>query len=374
MEKSTAPRLMVGSPAVYADILYVTGFKAPDPVVVLQTRETSFLVVSRMELGRARAANAALTVLSPEDLHVPVAKRRRLSAWAVAVAKHACVRSVTVPASFPLGSARQLERAGIRLQVVEGAFVPERAVKRADEIERLRVVQRAAVVSLLAARALIRSAHVGRGGELRLGGSALTSERVRREINRVLLDLDCAGGEPIVACGPDAADPHCIGHGPLRAGAPIVMDIFPQHLETGYWGDITRTVVKGHPSAAVARMYRAVLAAQEHALSLVRAGRGCSAVHRGAARVLVQHGFKNRTVDGLPEGFIHGTGHGVGLEIHEAPTLGRSDGVLQAGHVVTVEPGLYYREHGGIRIEDTVVVTRAGADVLAACPKGMVIR
>ncbi len=373
MKKLTAPRLIVGSTNVYADILHITGFKAPDPVVVLQTAEARHLVVSRMEEGRARAVTPALTVWTPESLGLPIVKRRRLAEWALALIRTLGVRRVDVPASFPLGVARRLARAGANLQIVDGAFVPARGIKRADEIASLRAAQRACVAAMGAARDLIRAARVAANGELRLRGRALTSDDVRRAINRVLLDFDCWGGEPIVACGPEAADPHCIGHGPLRAGQPIVIDIFPQHVATGYWGDLTRTVVKGRPPARLARLYRAVLAAQRQGLSLVRAGRRYAAVHGGVSRVLAQHGFRNRTTGGLAEGFIHGTGHGVGLEIHEAPALGRGEGVLRAGQVVTIEPGLYYRDIGGLRIEDTVVVTRTGFEFLATCPKTWVI-
>lgn len=373
MEKLTEPQLMLGSPNVYADILHVTGFKASDPVVVLRTRESTFLAVSRMELGRARAVNPALNVKSPEDLGLAPRQRRRLAAWALALVRQAGVRRVAVPSVFPLGPARRLERAGVRLRVVQGPFIAEREIKTAKELAHLRVTQQAAVAAMRAAFQAIRDARVARGGELRLAGRVLTSESLRRTINRVLLDLDCAGGEPIVACGADGADPHCIGHGPLRAGQPTVIDIFPQHLETGYWGDITRTVVKGRPSPTVARMYRAVLAAQTRGLALVRAGRSAAGVHRAVARIMEQHGFRNAMSGGLPEGFIHGTGHGVGLEIHEGPSLSGAGGRLKAGQVVTVEPGLYYREHGGLRIEDTVVVTRGGCEVLAACPKTLAI-
>lgn len=373
MKKLTAPRLMLGIPNIYADILHVTGFKAPDPVLVLETRRERFLVVRPLELGRARAASPGLTVLAPSDLDLPKAKKGDLAACAVALLRRAGLRRVTVPAIFPVGPARQLEAAGVGVRVVEGSFVPERAVKRPDEIDKIRRVQDAAVASMRAAFERLRQATVARNGELRFGGAALSAEALRRYINRVLLDRDCAGGEPIVACGADGADPHCIGHGPLKAGEPIVIDIFPQHLESGYWGDITRTVVKRRPSFAVRRMYRAVLDAQTTALAAVRAGRSCAAVHRAAARTLVRHGFKNRTVDGLPEGYIHGTGHGVGLDIHEAPSLARTAGTLVAGQVVTVEPGLYYREHGGMRIEDTVVVTPDGCDILVPCPKSLVI-
>jgi Xaa-Pro aminopeptidase len=173
----------------------------------------------------------------------------------------------------------------------------------------------------------------------------------------------------IVAGGPQSADPHERGHGPLRAGQPIVIDIFPQHMETGYWGDITRTVVRGRAPAALRAMYRAVREAQEDALRAVRPGVSGATVHRGVVATFARRGFATGVVDGKQVGFFHGTGHGVGLQVHEAPSLALAHRRLPRGAVVTVEPGLYYPEIGGVRIEDTVVVTADGCEVLAACSK-----
>jgi Xaa-Pro aminopeptidase len=220
---------------------------------------------------------------------------------------------------------------------------------------------------------MLAEARADAHGVLRLGRTVLTAEAVRKAINRVLLDDNCAGGEPIVACGPLSANPHWIGHGPLKAGEPIVFDIFPQNLETGYWGDLTRTLVKGRPSPRLAAMHRAVQKAQTRALGALRAGVRASTIHQGVVDAFERMGFKQGDRDGVPEGFIHGTGHGVGLEIHEAPSLGRQATVLRSGHVVTVEPGLYYADTGGVRIEDTVIVTRGGFEYLWPCPKTWII-
>jgi Xaa-Pro aminopeptidase len=373
MKKLTGSKLMVGIPNICADILYRTGFKASDPVVVLDDGREQFLVVSRMEVGRARLARPGLTVLTPEDLNLTPKRRRQLAHWAGALLKRVGRKRVEVDTTFPLGVARHLEREGVRLLVARQALCPGRAVKSPDEIKRIRRVQRAAVMSLRAALARLEDARVDARGMLRDGTRMLTAEAVRQTINRALLDENCAGGEPIVACGPLSSNPHWIGYGPLKAGEPIVFDIFPQDLENGYWGDLTRTVVKGRPTAALVGMYRAVHRVQADVLSFIRAGVQAASVHQRAVKGFEALGFENRLTDGVPEGFIHGTGHGVGLEIHEAPSLGRSDAVLRAGQVVTVEPGLYYRDVGGIRIEDTVVVTRTGFEYLATCPKNLVI-
>jgi Xaa-Pro aminopeptidase len=178
----------------------------------------------------------------------------------------------------------------------------------------------------------------------------------------------------IVAVGPQGARPHDAGSGPIRAGVPIVIDIFPRDKATGYWGDITRTVVRGRASAPIRRLYRDVLAAQELALSMVRPGVEARAVQQAVETFFRAAGHETRlSPPGQECGFIHSLGHGVGLDIHEAPGLRNEPGRLRAGNVITVEPGLYYPGLGGIRIEDTVVVTRSGHKVLASCPKKLEI-
>jgi Xaa-Pro aminopeptidase len=175
-----------------------------------------------------------------------------------------------------------------------------------------------------------------------------------------LLEHRCRGEETIVACGRDAADPHERGSGPLSAREAIVIDIFPQHMEHGYWGDLTRTVVKGQPGPKLVALYRAVKEAQRAALKAIKPRVQVCTVHKAAQQVFEKAGFATGITDGFPQGFIHSTGHGVGLDIHEPPSLGDSTARLREGQVITVEPGLYYRTLGGVRIEDTVVVTKEG--------------
>lgn len=373
MKKLTGPKLMVGIPNICADILYVSGFKASDPVVFLENGRQRHLVVSRMEIGRARAANPRLEVLAPEDLKLPRAQHGRVACWAAALLRKVNLRKVNVSGTFPLQVARTLERQGVHVTVSKHALCPEREIKNPGEIAHMARVQRAAIGALREALHVLADARVDARRELRIGKQVLTSEDLRKLINRTLLEANCAGGEPIVAGGPLSANPHWIGYGPLKAGEPIVFDIFPQDLETGYWGDLTRTVVKGRPSARLQRMFDAVKVAQAEALGLIRSGARTDAIHRRVVERFEALGFAQRVTNGIAEGFIHGTGHGVGLEIHESPSLGRTPSRLRAGQVVTVEPGLYYTDLGGIRIEDTVVVTPDGFEYLATCPKRLTI-
>ena len=173
----------------------------------------------------------------------------------------------------------------------------------------------------------------------------------------------------IVAGGNQGCDPHESGHGPLRAGQPIILDIFPRDNSTGYWGDITRTVVRGRASEAVKRLYAVVFRAQELAFRELRDGVNGREIHEGILRLFRENGFATSRRDGRMQGFFHGTGHGLGLEIHEPPRVSAVDAKLRAGHVVTVEPGLYYWGVGGVRLEDVAVIQARGARNLTRFPK-----
>ena len=368
MKKLTVPILLVGTPSELADLRYASGFSAVDPVVFLAARRKSFLVVPTMELGRARReAHRGVSVCTPSNLGLARKEQRRISSWALGALRTARVRRVTVSRFFPLGIADRLRRCGIRIDVAEGMLFPGREVKTPAEIRRLQESQRAAVAAMQRAVAMIRQAKVNRAGHLVHGGRVLTSESVRCVIEHVLVDHNCIARETIVACGRDAADPHARGCGPLRAGVPIVIDIFPQHKEHGYWGDLTRTIVKGRADERLRKIYRAVFAAQRAALDLLRAGVTGKTVDAAVRAVFEKRGFGTAISGGMAEGFTHSTGHGVGLDIHEFPSLSPMGGRLKEGQVVTVEPGLYYRRAGGVRIEDTVVVTRRGWKLLAKC-------
>jgi Xaa-Pro aminopeptidase len=250
--------------------------------------------------------------------------------------------------------------ARVRVDVSEERLFPERAVKRRREVAWIRQAQRAAAAGLDRALMVLKASRETRDGVLIWRGQPLTSERLRSEIHQVLLAHGCGGFETIAACGPASADPHERGHGRLRARQPIVLDIFPRGLTHGYWGDLTRTVVKGPPSAVLQAMYAAVKEAHGAALAAVGPRVACRTVHRVASGVFERLGFRTETAARRPKGFIHGTGHGVGLEVHESPSVSARPGRLRAGNVITIEPGLYDPAVGGVRIEDTIEVTSGG--------------
>jgi Xaa-Pro aminopeptidase len=197
-------------------------------------------------------------------------------------------------------------------------------------------------------------------GYLEFEGKRLTAETLRKRINSVVFDRGFLPSRTIVAPGKHGCDPHDEGSGPIRANSPIIIDIFPRSDSSGYFGDMTRTFIKGKAPSKIARMYQAVLAAQQLGLRSIKHGAACKNIHQSIMDLFEKRGFPTGEINGRMQGFFHGTGHGLGLEIHEPPRIAINDQVLEKGMVVTVEPGLYYYPEGGIRIEDTVLVTRNG--------------
>jgi len=187
------------------------------------------------------------------------------------------------------------------------------------------------------------------------------------------MEGDCVAQHTIIAGGIQACDPHNEGAGPLRANEPIVMDVFPRNTTTRYFADMSRTVVKGRPTLEMKRLFDTVLAAQEEAIASVRDAADGQTIHSEVVRRFEQAGYKTGLLNGRMQGFFHGTGHGVGIDIHEMPRISKSGSRLQTGHVVTVEPGLYYPGIGAARIEDMVLVTDDGCRNLTNFPKVLAI-
>ncbi len=373
-QKSTGTIMLAGTTSGHADIRYVVGAEACDPVAVVIKGRKKVVAVRGLDAGEIKQAKPELIVYTHNDLDMQKKLRRTRYGLEVATLRKLRVKRVIVPRDFPVGVAQALEEDGVRVQVAKGTIFPERAVKTKDEIRKIRQSQHAAVEAMQAATRLIGGCRTDSRGRLCRRGRVLTSADVRTAIEQVLLAHGCTAQQTIVAGGKQAADPHCSGRGALRAHEAIVMDIFPRHKEHGYWGDLTRSVVKGRPHVRLQQMYDAVNAAQAVALRRVKAGVGVATIHRAAADELRRRGFETKAEKGKLTGFFHSTGHGVGLEIHEGPVLRSSSKErLRAGNVITVEPGLYYPRIGGIRIEDTVVVTRTGYRYLARCPRDFLL-
>jgi Xaa-Pro aminopeptidase len=277
------------------------------------------------------------------------------------------ITRIGVPERFPAGILGTLSE-DFQVSIIESPVSLWREVKNKQEIEAISAVQHACEKSMRQAIRLISKSEP-EGRYLNLQGRPLTSERVRSTIEIALLEEGCDAVDTIVAGGTDASNPHARGSGPLPANAPIVIDIFPRSKKTRYFADMTRTVVRGEADPEIIDIYNAVLDAQNTAMESIRAGACGHEVHSRVCQAFADHGYSEK--DG--RGFIHSTGHGVGLEIHERPSLGEAGEVLMSGSVVTVEPGLYYPYLGGVRLEDLVVVRPNGCDNLTKFDRHLVL-
>lgn len=377
--------LVIGASEQDAAAYHLSGFLAPDPVIALRVggeAGAGYLATSSMEYGRAKRESRADEVLSFDELgFLELARElksggRTLAAIAAGLLEKigAANSPVFVPPSLGILYADELRARGLTVTPDAGLFAGLRRVKTEKEIAHIEETQRAVEAACALAVGVLEESTVAGDDTLLYQGETLTSERLRTEIDTELLRRGCAADGTITAGGKRAADPHERGHGPLRAGEPIIVDIFPRDKATRYYADMTRTFVKGEPGPELEKMYGAVLESQEAALGMIGAGVNGRDVHKKVSDVLHEAGYKTLAHDQKPgeplqEGFIHGTGHGVGLEIHEAPRVSTADEELVPGDVITVEPGLYYPEIGGVRIEDLVVVTENGCRNLTNFPK-----
>lgn len=364
--------LIIAASEQDANLYYLTRFLAPDPFVFVRIKGEKILLMSDLELDRAQAQATVDTVLALSDAEAEAARRGAAQPTLMdaldVVLRPRGATAFLVPASFPVGSADDLRARGYTLTPRREPFVEARLIKSEDEVRAIAETQAATEASFAAAVEVLRKAEV-RTGMLYAGGQPLTAERVRQVIHETLMAHDCLGRHTIVACGEQGCDPHQEGSGPLRSDTSIVMDIFPHSARSRYYADMTRTVVKGRAPEPLRRLYDVVREAQEAGLATVRAGVNGREVNGQVCKVFTAQGYETGRVNGRMQGFFHGTGHGVGLEIHEPPRLSRVDAVLQAGQVVTVEPGLYYPGVGAVRLEDMVVVTEQGCRNLTQAPK-----
>jgi Xaa-Pro aminopeptidase len=375
--------LVIGAPQHDASAYHLSGFLAPDPVICLRAAGKCYLAVSALEYGRAEKEAPVDELISFDELElIKLARELKSGARAFAAATANLLERlgaegspIIVPPHFGVAYADELRARGFRIEADGRLFADLRRVKTEGEISNIEEAQRAVEGACAHAVGILEEAGVADDGSLRWRGEALTSELLRAEIEVDLLRRGCAADEgTITAGGPQAADPHERGSGPLRAGEAIILDIFPRSQESRYYADMTRTFVKGEPGDELQSMYDAALEAQETALSMIRAGVNGRDIHEKVSDVLHEKGYKTGKHDQKPgepltEGFFHGTGHGVGLEVHEAPRVSTVDEELRAGDVVTVEPGLYEPGVGGVRIEDLVVVTDDGCRNLTRFPK-----
>ena len=351
-----------------------------DPAVFIENADGSTTMILRdIEIPRARQANAAQEICKYEEFAPDGGLSADRETGAGQSAAEYLVRrgvgSVVVDRSFPELYAHCIRERGIEVACDPELGVVERRMKNDREVEALRVAQKKTEQAVEFACRMIARAEVSRDGVLMHDGEPLTSERVQAEINVFLLKNGMGTSTSIAAGGDDAADCHHRGSGPLRTGQTVIVDVFPMDPASRYYGDCTRTVVHGDIPDDVAKAHAAVVAAKDAAIGVTRAGVTGADIHRATVETLEKHGYSatppsDGSLATVPT-MMHGTGHGVGLDVHEPPLLVAGGPEIVVGDCLTIEPGLYAMGFGGIRVEDMVIARDGGSENLNSIPCGL---
>ena len=368
---------------IYADSLrspemrHEVPLVVPDPFLYAEREGSRHVVASSFELDRVKAVAPHLELLPYEefgldDLYAQGLSRDEIELEVILrAARRFGIEKAVVPATFPLEVADHLRANGIEVTADREHFVQRRRVKNEAELAGIRRAQHAAEAGMTAARDLLRSAE-RQNGTLMLEGEPLTCERIKVAVEQAFTANGAFADEFIVSHGSQTAVGHDMGSGPIAPDEPVCLDLFPRDRESGCFADMTRVFVVGEPSEELAEYHRLCREALEVSVAAVKPGVPGSELNRICSKVFEEHGYptllSKAPGEVLKDGFYHSLGHGVGLEVHEDPSLGRGPGELVAGDVIAVEPGLYRHGYGGCRLEDLVLVTDDGAEVLTDYP------
>jgi Xaa-Pro aminopeptidase len=359
------PIVLIPSGEQDADFTYAAGFPVETALYIWFADGDDVVVATALEIDRARIQSKAARKLERDEAgyeeHGPYASWARLAAKLL---RERGLEAARVSARLPSGYLEELRAAGLDIEIDRDLFCAERRRKSAEEAAFIEASQHAAEAAVVEVVSQLAQADI-RDGMLWLEGMPLTSERLYARASLLLGEKGFTCPDMIIAGSPECAMPHFRGEGVIRAGAPVIIDIFPSSRNTHYHGDLTRTVVVGDIPDEIRKMHEAAVQALDAGVESIRAGAAGREVHNAVCQVLVDRGF-GTTTKGFegPDGVAkmnHSTGHGVGLDVHEEPSLrGPAENELQAGDVVTVEPGLYLLGLGGVRVEDTGIVTETG--------------
>lgn len=364
--------VMYSCPETDSNIYYATGFMAPDPFLLIVKNNVRYMVMSDLEIDRAKSQSRVEEVLSLSKTASEIDKNNTppIEVIIAHLLKKMRMKRFEVPANFPAFIYKYLVEKDFDVEVVSDPFFSERAFKREDEIKMITHSQKITEEAMGKVAYILRKANI-RGKRIYFDGACITSEYLKKVINIYLMERNMVGAHTIVACGNDSVDPHNEGTGYIKPDESIIVDIFPRSMETLYFGDMTRTFVVGRPSESLLKLYDAVLTAQNKALSIIKDGVALADVHKVVQDVFESLGYKTGLINGRMQGFFHSTGHGLGLDIHEPFRIANIPGYLRTGMVQTVEPGLYYYGIGGVRIEDLIVVQKSGLKNLNKFPKSI---
>lgn len=365
------------------DLFAATGVSIVDPFVYLETDGQRVILTSTLEADAARRNSHATEVLTGSDLGIPELVRQGMDSHSAELEgirrllDRFGVRTVAVPPRFPVATADFLRGDGREITVDRELYERRRRHKDAGALDGIRLAQRATERAFDRVRELLGASSPG-GGGLVLEGDPLTCERLFAEVQETLREHGCEGDPPLVSSGPQNANVHEHGHGQVRPGESLIVDIFPTDVSSRMCADMTRTFCFGPAPDWLEHMHATVLEALRRSTAAIASGVAGRAVHDVACDVFEAAGYRTQRQaepgEAMTEDFFHGLGHGVGYEVHEAPSMGLgSQDTLEPGDVVTVEPGVYRKATGGVRLEDLVVVIEGGCEVLTNYDYEMVV-
>jgi Xaa-Pro aminopeptidase len=357
---------------IYADSLrspelrHEVPLAVPDPFLYAEREGQAHVVASSFELERITDVAPHLQVMPYEEFGID-------ELYAQGLSRDEIELEVILRATrrFGVEVADHLRANGIEVKADREHFVGRRRVKNEAELAGIRRAQRAAEAAMSAAREVLRSAEP-HNGSLMVDGEHLTCERLKLAVEQAFTANNAFADEFIVSHGPQTAVGHDMGSGPIAPDEPVCLDLFPRDRESGCFADMTRVFVVGEPSDELKEFHHLCHEALQRSVAAVKPGIAGSELNRICCEVFEQAGYptllSKQPGEVLQDGFYHSLGHGVGLEVHEQPSLGRGPGELVAGDVIAVEPGLYRHGYGGCRLEDLVLVTEDGAEVLTEYP------
>jgi Xaa-Pro aminopeptidase len=349
----------------------------PDPFIYAEVDGRRLVAISAMEAMRVDGLGTGLEVRPLEEFGADELRRSGVdrhtyaTELAVRIARGLGVSAAVVPTHFPLGIADALRANGIELEVDQKLFDDRRRAKSAHELAGIRRAEKAAEAGIAVARELLRGAEPSKGG-LTVDGEPLTCELVKERIQAAFLAHGAVSDEMIVSHGPQTAIGHEMGSGAIGRDDVVLLDLFPVDVESACFADITRTLAVGDVADEIREWHALCREALELATAEIRPGVNGGDVHRLVSEYFAERGFPTlltkKEGEVLQDGFYHGLGHGVGLEVHESPSLGLIGEELVPGDVITIEPGLYRQGFGGVRVEDLLLVTEDGYELLTDCP------
>ena len=368
------PLLIFSTTRKDSDLRYLAGTNITDDIAVVYTADQTVALASALEINRLEHLSKIDKVIAWEEIKNTLPQDQRSDLAIISkFLEEIGVKKFAVKADFPVYLADNLRHNKFDILVTDQSILPQRLVKNAFEISEIRRCGDIVCNVFSKVEKILSDASVNSHGELVVGDEILTSERMRQLMEDSCYVLGGIAEDTIIACGAASCDPHNIGYGPIRANELIVFDFFPYLKDSGYYADVSRTFIKGRPNDAQKNIYNAVKTAHDVAIQLAKNHAAVRDIMQEVFEIFEARGYVSDKAAHPPHGMIHSLGHGVGLDIHEPPRLGLCDDTLLAGMVVTVEPGLYYPEIGGVRIEDDILIGESSSEVLSHIPYNWII-